>query len=286
MPSLRPETEPAGPGLEALYLDGTAGRLCTLLHSPAPDMPVRGALLYLHPFAEEMNKSRRMAALQARAFARAGWWVMQQDCFGCGDSEGEFGEAAWQTWVDDAVAAATWLRQRCGFDPVLWGLRAGCLLAVAAAAHLPAGRRLLFWQPAGSGKQQLQQFLRLKVAGGMLADGKAAGEGTRQLREQLQSGVAVEVAGYRLAPALAMGLDAAALAPPATGGRVDWLEMAGGASQDLSPAARNAIKTWEAAGWQVGAQAVAGASFWQTVEIEEAPLLIERTSGCLALEPA
>jgi len=33
-----------------------------------------------------MNKSRRMAALQARVFAAMGFGVLQIDLFGCGDS--------------------------------------------------------------------------------------------------------------------------------------------------------------------------------------------------------
>ena len=36
----------------------------------------RGAVVYVHPFAEELNKSRRMAALQARAMAAAGYAVV------------------------------------------------------------------------------------------------------------------------------------------------------------------------------------------------------------------
>jgi hypothetical protein len=35
----------------------------------APPRRVRGAVLYVPPWAEEMNKSRRMAALQSRALA-------------------------------------------------------------------------------------------------------------------------------------------------------------------------------------------------------------------------
>jgi uncharacterized protein len=36
----------------------------------------RGLILYIHPFAEEMNKARRMAALQSRAFAKEGFEVL------------------------------------------------------------------------------------------------------------------------------------------------------------------------------------------------------------------
>ena len=95
--------------------------------------PVRGALLYLHPFAEEMNRSRRMAALQARELARKGWYVLQLDLSGCGDSEGDFGEATWEAWLHDAATAHAWLEQKTGYRPWAWGLRAGARLAAELA---------------------------------------------------------------------------------------------------------------------------------------------------------
>ncbi len=36
----------------------------------------RGAIVYIHPFAEELNRSRHVVALQARAFAEAGYAVL------------------------------------------------------------------------------------------------------------------------------------------------------------------------------------------------------------------
>src|SRR5665647_2167413 len=73
---------------------------------------VRGLVLYIHPFAEEMNKARRMAALQARALAQAGYAVLQIDLLGCGDSSGDFGEATWKNWVRDVVQGCQWLRKQ------------------------------------------------------------------------------------------------------------------------------------------------------------------------------
>ena len=40
-------------------------------------------------WAEEMNKARRMAALQARLLAENGYAVLQIDLHGCGDSSGD-----------------------------------------------------------------------------------------------------------------------------------------------------------------------------------------------------
>jgi len=63
-------------------------------------------VVFAQPFVEEMNKSRRMAALQARALAGQGWAVLLPDLLGCGDSPGDKGDARWTAWVDDSVALA------------------------------------------------------------------------------------------------------------------------------------------------------------------------------------
>src|SRR6476646_41057 len=112
--------------------DETGGQRLGILHRPATDR-VRGAIVHVHAFAEEMNKARRMAALQARAFANAGYAVLQCDLLGCGDSSGDFGDATWDAWVDDVLLACRWLTERTRAPLWLWGLRAGCLLAGEAA---------------------------------------------------------------------------------------------------------------------------------------------------------
>lgn len=272
----------AGAVIEAMFLPGAMHRLFCLLHRPSGDVKPRGAILYLAPFAEEMNKARRMVALQARALAEQGWWVLQADLSGCGDSEGDFGEASWDLWVDDAGRCLDWLRNVSGQAPMLWGLRAGCLVAAAVACSRPTVKRMLFWQPVVSGKLHLQQFLRLKVAGAMLAEGRAGGDGTRRLRERLQGGETIEIAGYLLPPGLAMGLEGATMAPPGGDGRIAWLEVSNSAAPELPLPSRQTIGNWEAAGWQVDATTVSGASFWQTQEIEEVPGLVDATLAALA----
>src|SRR5438046_9873063 len=120
-----------GGATEAFFLsnDGRGHRLC-LHHRPAASSML-GGVVYVHPFAEEMNKSRRVAALQSRAFAQAGFEVLQVDLLGCGDSSGDFGDATWNDWVRDVIEASRWMRQRA--HPLwFWGLRAGCLLATEA----------------------------------------------------------------------------------------------------------------------------------------------------------
>lgn len=256
----------------------------------AEDATIRGLVLYIHPFAEEMNKSRRMAALQARALSSAGYAVLQIDLLGCGDSSGDFGDANWQIWISDVVQGCRWLQSRgSSATPLwLWGLRAGCLLAVDAASRLQEPCNFLFWQPSPVGKTLHQQFLRLRAAGDLL--GGQAKVVMDTLRQSLANGTDVEIGGYRLSAALATGLEHAVLAPPANTGpaqRVEWLELSTREDSGLSPISVKTLGQWQLAGATVRSHAVIGPAFWQTSEIEEAPALIAATLAAMdAAAPA
>ena len=263
---------------EPLFLDTPGGARFCLYHPPHGQ--ARGALLYLHPFAEEMNKSRRMAALAARRLAARGVGVLQLDLHGCGDSGGQFHEARWDDWQADTRAGLDWLQARLGLRPGLWGLRLGALLALDYAAQAAqAPERLLLWQPVLSGAQHLNQFLRLRVAGEMLQDGAATG-GTSALRARLQAGEVLEIGGYELHPALALaleGVDAARLAAPPC--RVDWFELVPEAGRPPAAAAARLLERWRAGGSDVQLAALAGPAFWSTQEIAEAPALLDASAA-------
>ena len=251
------------------------GQRFSVHHAPAGGAAVVGLVVYVHPFAEEMNKSRRMAALQSRALARAGFAVLQVDLLGCGDSSGDFGDATWDDWVDDIVAASRWMLQRYDAPLTLWGLRSGCLLAVQAAKRLQMPVDFLLWQPLTAGTAVLQQFLRLELAVKIQAgSGKGVLDG---LRATLANGEAVDVAGYRLAASLATGLEQATLEPTPHAGHVTWLEVSGQVDATLLPASASAVERWRKAGHQVESRVAHGPPFWHSVEVEEAPALIEAT---------
>jgi exosortase A-associated hydrolase 2 len=269
---------------EAFFLpagDRSAGQRFCLFHRA--EGPVRGRIVYLHPFAEEMNKSRRMAALQSRALAAAGFSVLQIDLLGCGDSSGDFGDASWPDWIADVRLACDWLRRRDAEHAAaplwLWGLRAGCLLAVDAAAGLDEVCNFCFWQPPASGKLLLQQFLRLRLAADMLG-GAAKGQ-MQQMRAELAEGRSLEIAGYQCSAGLAQGLEQAMLTPPLRAGRLEWFELATRPDAALSPSAEQTLAQWRTAGWRCGARPVQGPPFWQTAEIEEAPALLRQTLAAL-----
>ena len=262
---------------------GAAARYC--LYTP-PAGPCRGAFQYVAPFAEEMNKSRRMAALQARRLADAGYAVLQMDLHGTGDSAGDFADARWDSWLDDLERGDQWLRQELGAalaqPPGLWGLRLGALLALDRAQRA-APASLLLWQPVLQGTSFLTQFLRLKVAGAMLGDG-GQGATTATLRAGLAQGAALEVAGYTLSPALTQAMDDAdagrMAAPPCP---VHWFELASEAGKPLTPAAQRTLDAWQAQGVEASAASVAGPQFWATQEISTSPALLDATLAALTV---
>ena len=279
---------------EAFFLPAEHGQRFCLYYAARwrrEGRAIRGAVLYVHPFAEEMNKTRHMAAQQARALAAAGFDVLQMDLLGCGDSSGDFGDASWQDWVSDVVQACHWLRSQptphnnAARPPALWlwGLRAGCLLAVAAASQLKESWDFLFWQPPRAGKALLQQFLRLKVAADLL-DGQGTGA-METLRQQLADGASLEVGGYRLSSALASGLEQALLVPPAGRAaprRVEWFELSTREDAMVSPGSSKAIAQWQQAGVALNSHVARGPAFWQTSELENAPALITASTTALS----
>jgi len=268
---------------DAFFLPAAGGERFCVFH-PASGVPA-GSVLYVHPFAEEMNKSRRMAALQARAFAARGYNVLQIDLFGCGDSSGDFGDARWNAWNEDLALAADWIARHTEGPMHLWGLRLGALLALDYSRQASASfAGLLLWQPVISGAQFMTQFLRLRLASEMLS-GAEAGQGTSALRSELAAGKTLEIGGYELSAELALAierLELARLAPKDV--PAQWFEV--NAEGKPSPALRRAGEAWSAAGAEVDLHAVRGAPFWSSVEIGECPELIAATANAVALTPA
>lgn len=280
------------PGLAAaqpFFLDAAPGKRFCLYYPPSSDIGCRGAFIYIHPFAEEMNKSRRIAACQSRAFAAQGYAVLQIDLFGCGDSSGDFADARWEIWKSDLAAAHAWLRKQTAAPVRLWALRLGALLALDFSRDFKGEiHAMLLWQPVLRGDTHLTQFLRLQLATDMLA-GQAPGlndHGTRKLRDKLQAGESVEIAGYRIAPALATSIDAvnAALLPPRC--PTNWFELTQTPERPLSPAASRLAADWAQDGAHPIITQVPCPPFWLSQESADCPELLAATNALFGANPA
>jgi exosortase A-associated hydrolase 2 len=271
------QLSPGAPHAEPFFFDAAPGTRFCLYHAAAPGVPPRGGILYLHPLGDEMNRARRAAATQARAFAAAGYTVLQFDLFGCGDSCGDFHNARWELWRTDVAALLQWLAARAGGRVFLWGLRLGALLALDVAHRIPVAG-LILWQPFARGRTCLNQFLRGGVP--ILAPSTALPHTTTALRAHLYGHGAIEVGGYELAADLARALDAcdaAELRPQAP--VVLWLATGSPVASTAAATALRLEQRW--AGARIVFHHIPGPPFWAAPEpVEVAPLIAATTRSC------
>lgn len=264
------------------FIPGPTGTLFITLY-PAKRRCLSGEwVIHVPAFAEEMNRSRKMVRDQAVALADKGVTVIVPDLFGCGDSEGDFGQASWEVWKQDVRYLVQWASDQGARQITLWGLRAGTLLALDLYQDVTLTiHRLLLWQPVHNGEQLMTQFLRLRMAAGMMS-GEA--ETVAQLRERLYAGETIEVAGYDVSPALVKQLDLINLKRftlPADS-NIDWFEVVNQAGKPLLPVSRKLIDELHTQGLDIRAATAEGEPFWATQELSSAPLLIESTTAAVS----
>ena len=270
----------AAPRMDPRFLRVAGRRLFALQIVPAGTP--RGSVLYLPPFAEEMNRCRSHVAITARTLAARGWRCMLLDPYGTGESEGSIADATWAHWQEDAHGAVEFLRAGSSEPVTLWGLRTGALLAAEIAAALPSAvSRLLLWQPVLDGATFLNQYLRLRIASQIVRDGDK--ETTASIRERLASGEHIEVAGYPLTSAMADALAIKKLVLPTHAGApsIGWLELVGKAEQAASPASSRFVDASAAAGARLTFRTVVAPTIWQTYDRMDAPALPGATADLL-----
>jgi exosortase A-associated hydrolase 2 len=181
-----------------LFIESDYGKLFAIYYPATNENISKSAIIHIPAFAEEMNTSRKKIAEQAREFAKQGNAVLVLDLFGTGESDGDFGEATWEIWLQNIETAIDWLKQRDTETITLWGMRVGALLSMDFVHRYPNRvQHLISWQPVLNGDVFVTQFLRLRVAAAMM-NNNAPREKTSVLKQQLQNGQKIEVAGYWL----------------------------------------------------------------------------------------
>lgn len=264
--------------IKADFLEHAGRRLFYLMLEPAD--VARGSVLFLPPFAEEMNKSRRIVACQARELAEAGYRVMLLDLSGCGDSAGLFVDASWNIWLDDARFAARHMAGAGDGSLALWGLRSGALLACELSHGRTDIRKLVLWQPVLNGEQQVDQFLRLRTV-----SSSVNGESTfdrKSLWRELRAGRPLDIAGYELSSTMALELAAVRLNDLNPSAQVHWLEIGISTNPSLSPGSENVVAHWREQGIRVQTGYVHGDPFWRAVDADLNPALQRCTTEAFA----
>ncbi len=250
------------PPAHPFFLPGSMGDLFAMYYQPGESVVYKGDILFVPPFAEEMNISRHFVSLQARELARSGVGVLLLDLYGCGDSSGEFHEAGWGIWKRDLFLAVEWLRERGRKRISLWGMHLGALLAMdfASTPQLTL-EKVILWQPTLSGKEMITQFLLLRVAAAAILRSEID-ESTQSLMTRLMSGEHIEVAGYKLTADLVRAINGLDLAPlgKTTSAAIKWLEVVSGAGHSISPARLRVIEQWKNDNVRVSLHTIVGNS--------------------------
>lgn len=265
--------------IRADFLEHRGRKLFCLILEPS-DAVTRGSILYLPPFAEEMHKSRRVVACQARELAAAGYKVMLLDLSGCGDSGDEFVDATWSRWLQDAEFATRVLIDQGAGPLVLWGLRMGALLACELSHGRSDIHKLLLWQPVLNGEQQIDQFLRLRTVPSSVNG--AATFDRKSLWSELRAGRSLDIAGYELSSTMALEMARARLNDLDPLAQVHWWEIGISPNASLAPGSENVISHWRQRGVCVETSYIKGDPFWRTIDAEVNADLQRSTLDALA----
>jgi exosortase A-associated hydrolase 2 len=260
---------------QAQFLGDSGDRIFVVLHRPAARADK--CVLVVPPFAEEMNKSRRMITEFAKALSARGIAAACVDLYGTGDSDGDFADARWSRWKSDVARAVEWCSNEAGPMVGLLAVRLGCLLAAdTLAAHAISVQRSVFWQPAVHGARVMDQFLRIRVAASMLDTNR---ETVALLRERLCAREPIDVAGYEISHALVGTIDRLHLAEIVSPemGKVHWLDVTSAPAEQPSVPTARAVQELRSAGRDVQLRCIAGQPFWSSTEIITLPELVQAT---------
>ena len=241
-------------------------------------------ILVVPPFAEEMNKCRRMVTEVSLGLVEHGVATIVPDLYGTGDSGGDFSDGDLSTWQNDLATAASWAADAGAPVSGLLAVRFGCALAAAAASAglLGAVQRTVFWQPSFEGRRVLSQFLRLRVAAGLMEDRQ---ETIAVLRQRLTGGEIIEVAGYGLSGQLAAEVEA--LAPPqrlaSELGHVSWYEIVRESEAERPMRGSAVIDRSRLAGREIAIRGFHGEPFWASTEIVRNAAMVSETISTFRL---
>ena len=269
--------------LESFFLTSGEKKIFVSCCRSDKQTDISQAVIILPPFAEEMNKSRRMLSLQARQLAEAGFHVLMPDFYGTGDSEGHFRDALLNDWLNNVLDCLAWIKSRGVKQVHLIVLRFACLLVPAVQQKAAfAFDKVVMWQPMVSGELLIAQFLRLRIASGLFGSGEKK-ETSKGLRELLAKEKLIEVAGYELSSGLVSQLDSLLLRDLSARDLSEllWLDVVASEDKTQPLVTRKIIEQWQAVNPNIIVDKVVGVPFWASVEIEENAALLKKTTEFL-----
>src|SRR5271169_6215896 len=201
-----------------------------VVHLPV-DNQIRGGVLICGSLGKEGMDSVRLQRVLAEGLARRGFGVLRFDCLGLGDSAyAQVRDDAVANWVASVGHALDYLTLIGAESATAIGIRAGCLILDEYLAQSHPVNRVVYLDPAGTGRRYLREhttLFRVSVGEDAATPGEVSIIGGR-----LSDHAAAEFAALRMGanPVSAHGVDNVLLVgrPAETDKRVTALASAEG----------------------------------------------------------
>ena len=182
----------------AKFIDGGRGKILITVHEPSAGAD--HAVVVLPAFGDEMNKSRRLVWSTAKRLAGKGYLVVVPDLFGTGDSEGDFADADWETWILDLRSAIDWARTRGATKISALAVRFGATFLSSMSVFV-GFERVVSWQPVANGSEVLRDMIRVKSLNLRMA-GHATMNAADMLHRLCNGKEPLELSGYLISSQL------------------------------------------------------------------------------------
>ena len=235
------------------------------------------AVILVPPFAEELNRSKRMYVLCARQLAAVGMDVFCFDFVGTGDSYGEWGTYSWSDWQQNLVNVYQHIQASWSDDISVITLRLGALIVSEAIVRSQLQfSKCLFWDPVEDGENYTRQLIRLKIAAAMSEDDQAVT--TKEVMADIDMHGFLEVGGYCITADLLDSIRQAKLKNEIdkliNATQLHWMVLKNTGQSNL---VAYPTSVPEALRDQVNMHMIQDTRFWMQQEVTIAPALLDKT---------
>ena len=276
------------------YLQSSQNSQIFLVHySPVEAAATNRAVILIPPFAEEMNRSKRMYVLCARLLANHGFDAICFDYSGTGDSQGNWGDYSYSDWLTNLQDVYKYVYKDIPNISVI-ALRFGALLAVDSIAKGDIEiNQCVLWDPVDNGEALTRQLIRTKIATAMASQSKKIT--TQQVRDEIDQLGYLEVGGYHVPASLIDEIDGKkinqSIEPVLSRTHLHWMNLgkfnsddAGKTKQPDLPLSLNQIHLTDILLEKLFLYSVNDVKFWMQQEVTISPQLLKETKGIFVNE--
>jgi pimeloyl-ACP methyl ester carboxylesterase len=238
-----------------------------------PPSAARAKVVFVPPFGDEANLSRRTMRRIAELLAPEGVDCSLLEFSGTGDSEGDLADASLAQW---AAELHDFLSQPACIPTLIVAGRAGACIALEALRCTGASvDAILLWAPILDGNAILKPYLRMLSLGP-----KGGAESLAETRREWGAGRSVRIAGMDFGAVLVSDLQRIVSVRPPPGASTTIIELRETWDEPPSPSVSvgRVLQSWRDAGCEPAWLPARGAQFWNVPDPVDCDDLVDVVS--------